>query len=127
VAVWIRVGTIIICTILGSGGFWAYLQRKDTRRKATDLLVMGLAYQQLVDRGLQYIDRGSISKDEYEDYIKYFHKPYKELGGNGVADRIMREVQNLPFRPRTEYARIFVEQEQERFISNVRVIAQPES
>lgn len=124
--VWIRAGLIVLCSIVGSGGFWAYLQKKDTKRDATSRLMMGLAYDRLIQLGLGYIERGSISKDELEDFTKYFHSPYKELGGNGVADRIMREVYKLPFRPRQEHAEIFNGHEPGRFIHNVRVVSDTE-
>jgi hypothetical protein len=58
---------------------------------------MGLAYHNIVDLGMLYINRGSITKDEYEDFRKYFYEPYIALGGNGVAERIMEDVKNLPF------------------------------
>ena len=37
-----------------------------------------------------------------QHYIKnrifYFYKPYKSLGGNGSAERIMEEVKKLPIK-----------------------------
>lgn len=59
---------------------------------------MGLAYDKIVSRGIAFIERGWISKDEYEEYQKYLVEPYKEMGGNGVAERISSEVASLPFR-----------------------------
>jgi hypothetical protein len=59
---------------------------------------MGLAYDKIATIGMAYIERGWVSKDEYEEYLKYLVEPYKELGGNGVADRISREVGGLSFR-----------------------------
>jgi hypothetical protein len=121
VSVWVGRFIVIFCTIIGSGGFWAYIQKKDTKKDATDRLIMGLAYNLLVELGMKYMDRGSITRDEYEDYLKYFHNPYKELGGNGVADRIMQGVSRLPLRSHSEYGDIFDDPEERRFIQNVRV------
>ena len=45
-----------------------------------------------------YIRRGWLTEEEYRDFEKYFYTPYKNCGGNGVADRIMIEVKNLPLR-----------------------------
>lgn len=47
---------------------------------------------------MEYIKRGWITKDEYEDLRDYLYKPYKELGGNGSAERIMLEVDKLEIR-----------------------------
>lgn len=119
--VWIRASVIILGSILGSGGFWAFLQRTNTRNHATTHLMMGVAYNQLTTLGIQYIERGSITKDEYEDLRKYFYDPYLALGGNGVAQRIMLEVESLPIRSHEHHADIF--QNPERVISNVHVFS----
>lgn len=85
-------------SVITSSGLWAYIARKNTETKANSRLLMGLAYDKIVTVGMGYIQRGHISKDEYEEYLKYLVEPYKELGGNGVADRISKEVGSLPFR-----------------------------
>lgn len=127
--VWVGRLVVIVCSVLGSGGFWAFIQvtlrKRDSRREATTRLMMGLAYIQITTLGLHYIDRGSITKDEYEDFEKYFYKPYRELGGNGVAQRIMRDVTNLPFQPHIGHAEIFRNSE-EGWLNNVRVVSATE-
>lgn len=120
--VWIRAMVIIFGSILGSGSLWAYLQNRDTKRSATTRLLMGVAYDKITTLGLTYIERGSITKDEFEDFRKYLFEPYQELGGNGVAKRIMRGVENLPLRPHAEYAGIFQNREPERYVSDVRLV-----
>lgn len=57
---------------------------------------MGLAYDRITYMGIKFIEQKIIYKDEYEDFRKYFYDPYKELGGNGTADRIMDEIAKLP-------------------------------
>lgn len=93
-------------TVLAGGGFWAWLQRRDTTKSATTRLMMGLAYDKLTTNGLTFIERGWVTKDEFEDYQKYLYEPYRELGGNGVAERIMLEVSQLPLKPKSKYADI---------------------
>ena len=88
----------LVITLLGSSGFWAYLQKKDGTRKATQQLLLGLTYDRITFLGMKYIERGFITKDEYEDLQKFFYKPYTELGGNGMAERIMKEIGTLPIR-----------------------------
>lgn len=124
--VWARMLVIIFGSItgsiFGSAGLWAYLQSKDKKRNATTRLMMGVAYDKITTLGLTYIERGSITKDELEDFREYFFDPYAALGGNGVAKRIMREVETLPFRPHTEYNGIFTNG-QGRVISNVQLVS----
>jgi hypothetical protein len=86
----------IITAIGASGGFWAYLQKRDTRKNATNQLLLGLAHNEIIRQGMTYIERGSITKDEYEDLEKYLYGPYSEFGGNGLAEKVMAEVKLLP-------------------------------
>lgn len=95
--------TTVIGMVMGSSGFWAFIQYKNRAHDATTRLLMGLAYSEIVKRGMGYIDRGFITKDEYEDYMNYFYKPYVALGGNGVAERIMSSVSSLPFKTLSIY------------------------
>lgn len=92
----------IIVATLASSGLWSLvlylIQRKDTRKDALTKLMLGLAYREITVSCLEYINRGSVTKDEYEDLIKYLFTPYKELGGNGTAERLVGEVQKLPIR-----------------------------
>lgn len=103
---WLPIVLTSLASILASSGFWAYVQRKDTRRTAIDRLLLGLAYDKIVTSGLQYIERGWISKDEYEHLRNYLYVPYLELGGNGVAERIMTEVKSLPIHSGNKYSQI---------------------
>lgn len=68
--------------------------------------MLGLAYEKITNLGLYYIERGWITKDEFEDFRKYLFEPYKELGGNGVGERIMEEVSQLPLKTHRKYADI---------------------
>lgn len=120
--VWLRAGVIIFSCILGSGGLWSYLEKRDKRKLATTQLLMGFAYSQITSLGTTYLRRGSITLDEYEEYLKYFFEPYQELGGNGTAARMMEQVARLPFRSHDENAEVFGNHEP-RIIHNVPVIA----
>jgi hypothetical protein len=114
---WVPIITSVV-TILASSGLWAWItsrmQRKDVKRTQTDKLVQGIAYDKIVSLGLMYIERGWITKDEYEDYRKYLYDPYKALGGNGVTERVMAEVSNLPLKSRAKYAQILEEAKSRR-------------
>lgn len=114
----------IIASAAASSGFWAYIQRRDDTKDATARLLMGMAYDKIVNTGVEYIERGWITKDEYEELQKYFYKPYADLGGNGVAEHIMAEVRRLPIRSQSRYADILNRrQENEGWTNNVRVVS----
>lgn len=85
-----------VAAILASSGLWAYIQTKDTRKDARLRLLLGLAHDSIVTQGQAYIKRGWITYDEYEDFHKYLYDPYKAFGGNGLAERVVSEVDRLP-------------------------------
>lgn len=41
-------------------------------------------------RAKDYIARGWITTDEYEDLYKYLIEPYRDLGGNGIIENLIR-------------------------------------
>lgn len=84
--------------VITSTGIWGYFQKRSKANTAHTRLLMGLAYDKIITIGLAYADRGWVSKDEYEEYLKYLVEPYKDMGGNGVAERIAKDVGALPFR-----------------------------
>lgn len=59
-------------------------------------MLVGLAHDRILFLGMQYIDRGYITSDEYENLYEYLYQPYEKMGGNGSAKRIMQEVNKLP-------------------------------
>lgn len=91
----------IFCAVLASSGLWAFLQKRvdahDKENPERQMLI-GLAHDRIMTLGMAYIDRGDITKDEYENLYRYLYKPYSELGGNGSASRIMKEVEKLPLK-----------------------------
>jgi len=88
---------VAVCTFLTTGGgFWVYLRRRVQERDSGYKLLLGLAHYKIVELGMEYISKGFVSKDEYDDLVRYFYDPYVELGGNGSVERIMRLVQRLP-------------------------------
>lgn len=88
----------IFASVMASSGFWAWMQRRSDKEDSATKLALGLAHNELVSQGLAYIERGYITRDEYDDYIKYLYAPYATFGGNGLAERIVLEVRELPVR-----------------------------
>lgn len=95
----LRMVVTIVTSVLASSGFWAFLQRHFDKNDATKRLLIGIGHDRIMYLGLQYIQRGSITADEYENLHDYLYVPYKDNGGNGSAARIMSEVEKLPITP----------------------------
>lgn len=88
----------VICSVFASSGLWALIQKRVDKNDARTRMIKGLGHSQIVEFGMIYINRGWITKDEYEDLYTYLYEPYKALGGNGSAERIMDEVRKLPIK-----------------------------
>lgn len=88
----------ILCTVIASSGFWALIERRRTSKSAETKMLIGLGHDRIISLGLEYIRRGDITEDEYDNLYNYLYKPYVEMGGNGTAERIMNEVQKLPIK-----------------------------
>ena len=97
----------IVIAVLGSTGLWAcvstivqYLlkryEAKHGARTASDEMLRGLGHDRIIFLCSKYLDRGYITADEYEDLNNYLYKPYRELGGNGTAEKLMQEINKLP-------------------------------
>lgn len=90
----------IVVSIFASGGFWAFLthlmQRKDMKDSAETKMLKGLGHDRICHLGAKYIKQGCITRDDYENLHDYLYKPYKLLGGNGTAEKIMKDVEKLP-------------------------------
>ena len=95
---------LIVGAIFASGGFWAFItawyNNRSKRQNALIKLMLGIGHREIVECGMEYIERGYITKDEYNDLLTYLYNPYVELGGNGTAERIVEEVKKLPIKER---------------------------
>jgi hypothetical protein len=88
----------IIGTVIASSGFWAYIMKRLEKKDVKTRMLIGLGHDRIIYLGMVYVERGSITQDEFENLYEYLYKPYVEMGGNGSAKRIMEEVQKLPIR-----------------------------
>lgn len=89
----------IVTALLASSGLWAFLGKKLERNNSERELLVGIGHVELVFFGMQYIERGWITRDEYET-LQELYKPYVKLGGNGSGKKIMNEVEQLPIKER---------------------------
>ena len=87
----------IVTALLASSGLWAFLGKKLDRNNSERELLVGIGHIELVFFGMQYIERGWITRDEYET-MQCLYEPYVKLGGNGSGTKIMKELEKLPIR-----------------------------
>lgn len=93
---WLQMTVTIICSVIASSGFWAYIQKRSDNKDAKTQVLIGLAHDRIMFLGVKYIERGFITRDEYENLRDYLYKPYEAMGGNGSAKKVMQEVDKLP-------------------------------
>lgn len=88
----------IITTLLGGSGMWAWAKAKSDRNNTSRSLLLEVSKNQLIALGRTYIDRGYITMDEYEEYEAEYEL-YTSIGGNGLARRVFKQVDDLPIVP----------------------------
>lgn len=87
--------------IIAGSGFWAFVSRIIDKKSANSKMLLGLGHDKILYLCNHYIERGYITTDEYENLHDYLFIPYQALGGNGTAERLMKEVSNLPIKKAT--------------------------
>ncbi len=111
---WSTILTAVISS-LGGGGLVSlitfFVTRADKKKEkeeangtAQSRMLKGLAHDRICFLGECYLRRGYITKDEYENLHDYLYEPYHDLGGNGTAEKIIKEVDELPMTKKEEKA-----------------------
>ena len=92
----------IIIAVFASTGLWSFIgmlvQRYMERKSDYAMMMRGLGHDRICYLGEFYIKRGCITRDEYENLVDYLYVPYKRLGGNGTAEKVVNEVKQLPLK-----------------------------
>ena len=88
----------LITTVLSGPGIWAWAKTRAQHNDSEEKLLLQVAKNQLVIQGRVYLNRGYITMDEYAEYESEY-KVYSALGGNGLARRIFKQVDELPMMP----------------------------
>lgn len=95
---WLQLVLTIVTSVLASSGLWAYIAQKNDKKDVRTQMLLGLGHDRIMYLGMQYIKKGYVTADEYENLYNYLYLPYARMGGNGSAERIMEEVKHLPIR-----------------------------
>ena len=78
---WFQMVLTIISSVLASSGLWAYLTKRSERKDVKTEMLVGLAHDRIMYLGMQYVDRGYVTQDEYENLRTYLYDPYKNWEG----------------------------------------------
>lgn len=89
---WLQLVITVVGSVLASSGFWAFVQKRRDDNDAERQLLIGLAHDRIMYLGGKYLERGWCTQDEYENLKVYLYKPYNASGGNGSAERLMKDV-----------------------------------
>ena len=77
-------------------GVFTLLLARQKKGNGIEAGVRILLYDQIKYRGNHFIERGYVTRDEYEDLIKMHEVYHTALDGNGYLDNLMLEVNRLP-------------------------------
>ena len=89
---------LLLTTVLSCPGFLVWSKTREKHDSSVDKLLLQVAKNQLVSQGREYLNRGYITMDEYEEYESEY-QVYTVMGGNGLARRIFEQVDDLPMVP----------------------------
>ena len=96
--IWTQILVPIVCSVLGSAGLFALIENIADKKRASNKMLLGLGHYRIMRLGKIYLDRGWLTLEEYENLTKYLYEPYREMGGNGTAEKIMKDVAKLPIK-----------------------------
>lgn len=88
----------LISAFFGAPGLWAFIKSKTDRNNTEQDMLLAVSKNQLISLGRTYLDRGYITMDEYEEFEREY-KLYSSMGGNGLARRVFKQVDDLPIMP----------------------------
>lgn len=88
-----------LSAVFGAPGLWALMQTRANRNTTEDELLLVLVRSRIIEEGERYLERGYILSGEYSDFYEELYKPYKDMGGNGLAQHIFERIEKLPMLP----------------------------
>lgn len=95
---WIEVLVTIAGSVFTSSGLWSLILYKIKKNDSGILMTRGMAHYRIIEEGQKFIERGWITHEEYDDFMKYLGNPYLESGSNGLAKKMIDDISDLPFK-----------------------------
>lgn len=92
---------VITTAVLGSNWVGYLVRRRLEKKDDRTKLLLGLCHDRIFYLGSTYLNRpngGWMTRDEYENLIRYLSTPYYSLGGNGVVKSIVDKCSTLPIK-----------------------------
>lgn len=93
---WIELAVTVICAVFASNGFWTLIQSRREKKDAKVQMILGLGHDRIIYLCKSFIKQGWIDVDDYDNLYNYLYLPYKAMGGNGTAEKLMKLVEQLP-------------------------------
>ena len=88
---WLPMVITIICSVMASSGFWAYVMKYKDSKDVRNEMLIGLGHDRIISLGMIYIERGWVTQEEYENLYEYLYKPYEKMWYNGFEEAILYE------------------------------------
>ena len=95
---------VIVLAVIASTGFWEFLkfifQNVIFKPKLTPeiRLLRGIGQIEIIFFGTKFLEQGYITTEEYDSLKNEIYAPYLEMGGNGLAKKMMEEIEKLPIK-----------------------------
>lgn len=95
---------VVVLAVIASTGFWEFLkfifQNVIFKPKLTPeiRLLRGIGQIEIIFFGTKFLEQGYVTTEEYDSLKNEIYAPYVELGGNGLAKKMMEEVEKLPIK-----------------------------
>lgn len=90
----------IAVAIISSSGVWGLFNLAIQRKSDTTRLLIGVAHHLIVRESHRLLEQGYMTSEEYRNLRKGLYERYKQLGGNGLAEKMVNEVEKLPIKNR---------------------------
>lgn len=95
---WTEVLVTIVGSVFASSGLWSLILYKAKQNDSGVRMTRGMAHYRIIETGQKFIERGWITHEEYDDFMKYLCNPYLESGSNGLAKKMIDDISDLPFK-----------------------------
>lgn len=83
----------VFVSVMASNGLWAFINSRSENKSHIAQMLVGIGHDRITCLGTHYLERGDwITEDEYANLVDHLYVPYAKLGGNGTAEKIVKEV-----------------------------------
>lgn len=77
---WLQVLISVAVALISSNGLWVYFSKKSDKNDATTKLMLGLAHNQIIEQGMQYLDRGYVTMTSMRTSSSTYIRPMQSSG-----------------------------------------------